>query len=150
MVSLTQWTWVWVNSERWWRTGMSGVLQSMRSQTVWCNWVTEQYVSEPYSLLSFSIWLISESIILPISIHIPFYIYLRSHIALFLLQLKMSCLFSTREGNCMYFLKDDWQSEGRAWGTRYIVVAILENKIRCTLCLGRSNFLYYIIIIEIW
>ena len=29
MTSLTQWTWVWVNSERWWRTGKPGVLQFM-------------------------------------------------------------------------------------------------------------------------
>ena len=28
----TQWTWVWGNSKRCWRTGMSGVLQSMGSQ----------------------------------------------------------------------------------------------------------------------
>ena len=32
MASLTQWTWVWANSWRQWRTGKSGVLQSMRSQ----------------------------------------------------------------------------------------------------------------------
>ena len=29
MGSLTQWTWVWVNSGSWWWTGRSGVLQSM-------------------------------------------------------------------------------------------------------------------------
>ena len=29
MTSLTQWTWVWACSRRWWRTGKSGVLQSM-------------------------------------------------------------------------------------------------------------------------
>ena len=28
MASLTQWTWVWANSERWWRTGKLDVLQS--------------------------------------------------------------------------------------------------------------------------
>ena len=32
MASLTQWTWVWANSERQWRTGKPGVLQSMESQ----------------------------------------------------------------------------------------------------------------------
>ena len=31
MVSPTQWTWVWANSGRWWRTGKPGVLQSMRA-----------------------------------------------------------------------------------------------------------------------
>ena len=29
MVSPIQWTWVWANSERWWRTGKLGMLQSM-------------------------------------------------------------------------------------------------------------------------
>ena len=35
MVSPTQWTWVWANARRWWRTGKPGVLQSMGSQRVW-------------------------------------------------------------------------------------------------------------------
>ena len=39
--SLTQWTWVWVNSGSWWWIGRPGVLQSMRSQRVRHNWVTE-------------------------------------------------------------------------------------------------------------
>ena len=34
MASLTQWTWVWVNSGRRWLTGKPGVLLSMRSQRV--------------------------------------------------------------------------------------------------------------------
>ena len=34
MASLTQWTWVWVNSGNWWWTGRPGVLQSMGSQRV--------------------------------------------------------------------------------------------------------------------
>ena len=38
----TQWTWVWVNSRCWWWTGKPGVLQSMGSQRVGPNWVTEQ------------------------------------------------------------------------------------------------------------
>ena len=33
MASLTQWTCIWAHSRRWWRTGKSGVLQSMRSDT---------------------------------------------------------------------------------------------------------------------
>ena len=41
MASLTQWTWVWVNSRSWQRTGRPGVLQSMGSQRVGHNWVTE-------------------------------------------------------------------------------------------------------------
>ena len=34
MASLTQWTWVWVNSGSWWWTGKPSVLQSMGSQRV--------------------------------------------------------------------------------------------------------------------
>ena len=41
MESLTQWTWVWVNSGSWWWTGRPGMLQSMGSQRVGHDWVTE-------------------------------------------------------------------------------------------------------------
>ena len=42
MASLTQWTWVWANSGRQWRTGKPGVLQSMRLQRAGHDLVTEQ------------------------------------------------------------------------------------------------------------
>ena len=38
----TQWTWVWANSGRWWRTGKPHVPQSMGSQRVGHDWATEQ------------------------------------------------------------------------------------------------------------
>ena len=41
MASPAQWTWVWVNSGSWWWTGRPGVLQSMGSQRVGYDWVTE-------------------------------------------------------------------------------------------------------------
>ena len=41
MASLTQWTWVWVNSRSWWWTGRPAVLQSMGSQRVRHNWTTD-------------------------------------------------------------------------------------------------------------
>ena len=41
MASLTQWTWVWVDSGSWWWTGRPGVLQSMGSQRVGHDWVTK-------------------------------------------------------------------------------------------------------------
>ena len=41
MASLTQWTWVWVNSGSWWWTGRPGVLQFMGLQRVGHNWATE-------------------------------------------------------------------------------------------------------------
>ena len=42
MASLTQWSWVWVNSRSWWWTGRPGVLQSIGSQRVRHDWATEQ------------------------------------------------------------------------------------------------------------
>ena len=42
MVSPTQWTWVWENFGRWWRTGNPGLLQSMGSQRVGNDWTTER------------------------------------------------------------------------------------------------------------
>ena len=42
MASPTQWTWVWANSGRWWRTWKPGVLQSMGSQRAGHDLATEQ------------------------------------------------------------------------------------------------------------
>ena len=41
MSSLTQWTWVWVNSGSWWWTGRPGVLWFLGLQRVSHNWATE-------------------------------------------------------------------------------------------------------------
>ena len=41
MASLTRWTWVWVSSGSWWWTGRPDVLQSIGSQRVGHDWVTE-------------------------------------------------------------------------------------------------------------
>ena len=41
MASPTQWTWVCVNSRCWWWTGKPGVLQTMASERVGHDWVTE-------------------------------------------------------------------------------------------------------------
>ena len=41
MASLTQWTWVWVNSRSWWWTGKPGMLRFMGSQRVRHDWATE-------------------------------------------------------------------------------------------------------------
>ena len=42
MASLTQWTWVWTSSRRWWRTGKPSVLQSVDSQSdVTSDWTTK-------------------------------------------------------------------------------------------------------------
>ena len=41
MASPTQWTWVWANFRRQWRTGKPGLLQSMGSQRIGHDWATE-------------------------------------------------------------------------------------------------------------
>ena len=41
MASLTQWTWVWGDSRSWWWTGRPGMLQSMGSQRIRHDSVTE-------------------------------------------------------------------------------------------------------------
>ena len=41
MASLTQWTWVWVNSGSWWWTGRPSILWSIGLQRVRHNWATE-------------------------------------------------------------------------------------------------------------
>ena len=41
MASWTRWTWVWVNSGRWWWTGRPGVLRFMGSQRIRHDWATE-------------------------------------------------------------------------------------------------------------
>ena len=46
MTSLTYCTWAWENSRRWWRTGKPVKVQSMGSQRVRRDWVTEQEKKE--------------------------------------------------------------------------------------------------------
>ena len=41
MASLTRWTWIWVSFGSWWWTGKLSVLQSMGSQRVGHDWVSE-------------------------------------------------------------------------------------------------------------
>ena len=48
MASPIRWTWIWINSGSWWWTGRPGVLQSMGSQRVRHNWVTELHSSEVF------------------------------------------------------------------------------------------------------
>ena len=47
MASRTQWTWVCINSGSWWWTERPGMLQSMGSQRVGQDWVTELNWTEP-------------------------------------------------------------------------------------------------------
>ena len=50
MASPTQWTWVWVNSRRWWWTGKPGVLWSMGLQRIGHDWLTKLNLTELMAL----------------------------------------------------------------------------------------------------
>ena len=45
---------VWASSVRWWRTGKPGVLQSMGSQSIECDWATEQHQQQRQLLKSYT------------------------------------------------------------------------------------------------
>ena len=51
MVSLAQWTWVWINSGSWWWIGKSGVLQSMGLQRVGHQRLTELNWTDGHTVL---------------------------------------------------------------------------------------------------
>ena len=60
ITSLTQWTQIWANSRRQWRTGKPGKLQSMGSQRVGHNLVTEPPLPPPrFQKNKFFWWLLS-------------------------------------------------------------------------------------------
>ena len=54
MVSLTQWTWVWATSGRWWWMGKPGVLQSMGLQRARHDWATEQHMLQRWGQVPIS------------------------------------------------------------------------------------------------
>ena len=49
------WTWVWVNSRRWWWTGKPGMLQSLGSQRVRHDWATELNSTSDFLLFCHSL-----------------------------------------------------------------------------------------------
>ena len=55
MASQNEWTWVCANSGRYWRTGKPGMLQSMASQRVRHDWVSNngRFKKQVYQLISF-------------------------------------------------------------------------------------------------
>ena len=66
MASPIWWTWVWVNSRRWWWTGRPGMLQFMGLQRVWHNWATElNWIGLDAMILVF--WMLSFKLALPLS-----------------------------------------------------------------------------------
>ena len=71
MASLTQWIWVWAGSRGWWRTGKPGMLQSMGSQRVRHDWVTEQQKHSLFQVFSYYDILLLESNIFYLVLIIP-------------------------------------------------------------------------------
>ena len=68
MASLTQLTWVWANSRRLWKTGKPRMLQSMGSQRVRHDWVTEQalWTTAPRYLVKYYSGCFSEGVFVEI------------------------------------------------------------------------------------
>ena len=64
MVSLTWCTWVWVSSGSWWQTGRPGVVQSMGSQRVGHDWVTELHWREFFTYIRLWILIIKYTVCL--------------------------------------------------------------------------------------
>ena len=67
MASPTQWTWVWVGSRSWWRTGKPCMLKSMELRRVRHNWVSELWwkvankqCTKPYSKFSTNIYQVKQ------------------------------------------------------------------------------------------
>ena len=56
VASPTQWTWVWANSGRWWRTGKPGVHGVTKSQTWPSNWTTTMNQEEDHHLTMLASW----------------------------------------------------------------------------------------------
>ena len=56
MASPTQWTWVWMNSGRWWWTGRPGMLRFMGSQRMGRDWATELKLKTWNSSFTFTGW----------------------------------------------------------------------------------------------
>ena len=54
VASLTQWTWIWVNTGCWWWRGKPGVLQSMGSQRIGHDWATQLNWTESLVRLPFN------------------------------------------------------------------------------------------------
>ena len=60
--SPNQWVWAWVNSGSWWWTGRPGVLQSMGSQKVRHDWVTE--LNWTVKLLEVRDWFMPKTVVI--------------------------------------------------------------------------------------
>ena len=59
MASLTQWTWVWANSRRWWRTGEAwhaAVHRVAKSRTQLSEWTTSLEARNPKCWQGWSFW----------------------------------------------------------------------------------------------
>ena len=85
LASLTQWTWVWVESGSWWWTGRPGVLRFMGLQRVGHDWATELNWTE-------LVYLYITEFHLKSTIH-SFIHSLHTYSALYLSRTMCSCIF---------------------------------------------------------
>ena len=104
MPSLTQWTWVWVNSWSWWWTRRPGVLQSIGSQRIRHDWATKVNWTEPLQINLFG----REEYI----IFITFYCVIIGEAPIMWLSGKESTCNSGDTGDAGPVLGSGWAAEG--------------------------------------
>ena len=133
MASPTQQTWVWASSRSWWWTGRPGVLQSMGSQRVGHNWVSEP---TDWTVPSFKVLLICFLLkhYLTILYKITLFIFHNIHIA-FLKFFHSSCLFNKQL--CGSFLLSARHS-----------CQVLIHFMHITILRSRCHCLVYLIVIR--
>jgi len=126
MASLTQWTWVWVNSGSWWWTGKPGMLQFMGSQRVWHDWATELNWTELMKLDAMIIifWMLSFKSAFSLLFHchqeaLQFLFtfcsvsaYLRLLLLIFLLAILIPACDSSSLAFCMMFSECNLNKQG--------------------------------------
>ena len=110
MASLTQQTWVWASSRKWWWTGKPGVLQSMRLQRVRHDWVIELNWRVPFSantllfLLLFALYLLLLTVQVDKSRNLDFCLLLERDLRLYSITNYLRIMTDTTTNILCYFL----------------------------------------------
>ena len=79
MASLTQWTCIWAGSGSWWWTGRPAMLQSMGSQRIRHDWVTE--LTDRYTYIFMQINIVRKSIMTLFETAKVYYLFWPYHVA---------------------------------------------------------------------
>ena len=117
MSSPTQWTWVWASSERWWWTDKPGMLQSMGSQSIGHDWVTELNWIE----LCFLEWHISKAFIIKCLFSTWYCAKLCSHI------ISFNCNNPVRYYYCLYFKDAETKTQTDRWLRQVLTLVLVPE-----------------------